>query len=809
MKTWKKLTIFSISCFAFLFIGIIIDLACAEEADPYDYYISFFHNNLQGEKNYGSFYLSDQYVFDDTEPVDEADINAKEWVNYLGGNIKAADVKKAMYQLSDKDDSVMVAQNMLMNGNLPDSLKGNTFLRALTSGNNSAALQYYAFAKRVEHNANSTYSRWDPTPVDTTALHKGGTEALEKANGAKDKFLKLRYLYQAQRLLHYGGEFKPAMAIYDEHISNLHSDSYIKGRALSLKAGEIRRLGDSVKAAFIFSKIFAEYPERRVQAYRDYNFCNASADSVAKLASNKTEKAFVYAISSLSNSDYNLSALEQVYKYDPQSELVGVLLVREINKLEESYMSHKLAGGVSYNYDYYHDTSQDKQDLKSIAAAKQLQVFCNRLSQERKYTEPGLGYMASAYLAWMGGNNVEGLALLHKLDGQKLSTKLNDQRQLVNLLLMAQQIQKFDDINEAQLLPSLQWLDKKVDEQVKVIAKRPNDYNLSKYDFSKFATSARDFYQYILAPAYIKQHDTVKAALCILKSENILDARQYAYYYIGYSNISTNSIPVFWEQFVNSKHTAQIIGWKKNPSASPYLKFYTAILKNASYDDLYDLLGTTYLREHNYAAAVKALKQIKIETRDTTGELADPFISQLPDYPKTSSHTGSVLYTKLTFAQAMLSLQNKLKSDPKNAATYYYKLATGLYNASTYGNAYYLISYDWSAYDYGRTKHYSYDDDYIQCKGAEAYYLKARSASTNPEFKARCTFMAAKCRQKQYVYSEFEMNDSQLSEYNAAVRRNPYFAELNKSYRNTRLFKAAVSDCSYLRDFLKENRKGK
>jgi hypothetical protein len=155
-----------------------------------------------------------------------------------------------------------------------------------------------------------------------------------------------------------------------------------------------------------------------------------------------------------------------------------------------------------------------------------------------------------------------------------------------------------------------------------------------------------------------------------------------------------------------------------------------------------------------------------------------------------------------------VSIQNKAKTDPKHAATYYFEMATGWYNASHYGNAYYLISYGWNAYDYGRPSRYSYDKDYIKTHTAEFLYLKARTLSTNPEFKARCTFMAAKCRQKQYVipdYFGYGNNDK----YDLQVRENPYFADLKKNYPKTAFYKTAVNECSYFRDFLSPQKKTK
>jgi hypothetical protein len=812
--TSKRLIIYCVSFIAIFFVGIAVDLACSGEDDPYDYYVSFFHNNVQGEHNYGAFYLSYNYVFNDVEPESEPDINAKEWAAYLGRGVKEADIKRAMYQLSNHDDSVMVHDKLIAAGKIPDSLKTNSFLGAVTSGNYDGALQYYLFAKQIEPAANLAFNNWDPLPVDTLRLRTAGLEALQHGKAEKDNFLKLRYFYQAERLLHFSKDYKQAMAVYDEHISNYKSGSHIKGWALSLKAGEVRRLGDSIQAAYLFSKVFALYPERRIQAYKNYNFCKANADMVAKLAANDGERAFIYAIDGFSNPEFTLTNLENVYNYDPQSEATGVLLTREINKLEEKYLTTKLNEKLTGNYTFYKDEHADSIRKVYIAHLHLLQRFCNKLSVDNKYPEPALGYMASAYLAWMeGAHTDEGLNLLSKVSGQHLSSKLTDQVQLVKLLLSTQKFEKFSEIDEAQLLPSLQWLNEKVLKEVKQ-AKPLHYYYNGASDQNKFAASSRDFYKLVLSEAYLKQGDSVKAALCVLKSERALSILpDTAAKTIENSQQITslyNALPDFWKHFLHSSQINQLIGLQKRPAGTPYLKFLAGELKAVDSNDLYDLLGTAYLREHSYSQAVNAYNKIKNEKPGSkqlsyieATDMADPFISQLHDYPKVFSKAKSRRFDRLMFAQKMLSLQNLAAANPKNAASVYFQMATGFYNASHYGNAYYLISYDWSAYDYGRPNRYSYDNDYVKTKTAEQYYLKARTLSNNPEFKAKCTFMAAKCAQKQITApDDIGWSGRSANDYDKAVRNNIYFAEFKKIYTKTEYYKLAVNECSYLRDYL-------
>ncbi|SDP99479.1 hypothetical protein SAMN05428975_5024 [Mucilaginibacter sp. OK268] len=808
MTTSKKLLICSVSLIICFFAEIAINIACGPEADPYDYYISFFHNNLQRTQEYEPFYFTGyKFLYDDDERVSEAEINSREWAAYLSGSVKAADVQKAMYQLKGSADTALYVGYLDGKGNLPDSLKNNTFLQALPS--NKSALKYYRFAKSVEPIANVKSDYWDPKPKDTASLEAAGKEAMQYAVAEKDPFIKLRFLYQAQRLLHYGGNDKDAVNVYDKYIADYKSGSHVKGWSLALKAGEERWLKDTVQAAYLFSKVFAQYPERRVQAYRNYNYIRVKSAQVLALTTSKSEKAAIMAIDGFSNSELDSHSLKQVYQYEPTSDMVGVLLVREINKLEEEYLTPTTEGNSILVNSYYGKLA-DSSRLRAQNHMKQLNAFCEQLSSEKKYPEYGLAKLAQAYMAWMQKDTKGGMAYLDALKGEKLSDKFNDQKQIIQLLLTAQGMQQYNEVNEAALLPSLKWLDGKVAHEVKV---NTSSRDWGFYGQYPFAATARNFYQNIMAPVYLKQRDTSKAALAMLQG----DATIKKVIELSYQTIS------FWQNYLHSSAINKLVAWKKSPPATPYLNFMTKKLVIYKTDDLYGLLGTAYLREHKYPEAVAALNQVnekalnKFPTNfyDEKATGADPFISQMPDYPKLLLNKNGKGYNKRQFAQAMVAYQKQIKADPKNAATSYFAMATALYNTSTYGNAWYLISYDWSSTDYGRKSIYYYDADYIKTSNAEKLFLQARQLSASAEFKAKCTFMAAKCRQKQIKlpsYSDFpDYNYTKLQNaekgYDKAVRRNPYFAELQKNYGKTAYYKLAVNDCSYLRDFLKAGRK--
>ncbi len=341
MPTLKKLIIFSVSLIACFFIGIAIDLACGPEPDPYDYYASFFHNTIQSNDDYKPFYFNGLlYLNNDNNPLNESDINCKEWAVYLGKGVLTKDVRLAMYDLPHKIDSALLLNYLKPYHRLPDSLRNNSFLRAMVSGRHNSALQYYRFTKSNEPFVNQFYGdRWNPKQPDPALLIDKEKQALQKAAAEKDGFLKLRYYYQAQRFMRYAGRPAEANAIYDKYIAHAKSKSHVMGWALSLRAGGEN---DAAKSAFLFSKVFADYSERRIQAFYDFTGLHQDTKDILKYAKTNNEKALVYAIKGFHVPRVNLSALEDVYRCQPKSPLIKVLLVREINKIEEGYLSAKL-----------------------------------------------------------------------------------------------------------------------------------------------------------------------------------------------------------------------------------------------------------------------------------------------------------------------------------------------------------------------------------------------------------------------------------------------------------------------------------
>jgi len=812
MKIFEKLSLIS-SIFLITFFGeIAVNIACGGEVDPYDYYISYFHNNVQGDE-YTSFAFNQMaYLNSEENTESESEINSREWGKYL--DVKPQDVHQIMYEA----DSAMKAKLQLYDGKiseLPDSLQKNTFLQGLNK--HKSALKYYIFAKSCEPFANVDFDLWNPKPRDTAGMSLLATEALTLTKSEKDAFLKLRYAYQAERMFHYAGQHDDSKNVFEKFIKTNQSNSAVKGWALALYAGSVRRLGNPEESAFLFSKVFASNPERRVQAYKNYYYNNAPVSGALKYAKTDEEKANIWAINGFGNSDFDIESLNKVYQYDPKSQLTGTLLVREVNKLEQALIEANDIAKISFDYYFsYNDRSKSKDSVRNVNLKQlnEIRNFALKLAAEKKYPQPELGTLTAAYLSWMENKDAVASSYLNTLNPEKLPEKLRDQYRITDLLIKAKNIKKGNPFNENDLLPTLKWLDEKRFAENK---SHPGDkyYDWAEQEDKRFSRTTRNFYQQLLAPAYLKLGDTAKAALAMVKGD------------LEYKIVKDNSLfknmsyqtTAFWQQYLSPKSMQGLLNYKKKVAGSNVTAMLSKALNQLNNDDFYELFGTTYLRTHQYGKAVQMFAKVSPDYHyfnpenwyadDANSKLyANPFIQTINDFPKKYVNAKASI-TKKDFAAEMFRLQKLTTSDKKNAALYYYKMANAVYQTGYYGNSWFLISYDWSTYANASPARYCYDVDYKKAQTAKNWYLKARSLSTNADFKAKCTFMLAKCAQKQIIvnsklnsFSYWNKDDVKYQNFINANYNNPYFKELKLKYSKTPFYQVAAGECSYLGDFI-------
>src|SRR4051812_32510942 len=100
--SWKRCLVISINILCISFPYNI--LGCGGELDPYDYYTSFFQNDLSPEKSLKPFYYTNyEFLYNAEEPVDASVITSSEWTGYCNEGISQKQAYDFVCRYSYKD----------------------------------------------------------------------------------------------------------------------------------------------------------------------------------------------------------------------------------------------------------------------------------------------------------------------------------------------------------------------------------------------------------------------------------------------------------------------------------------------------------------------------------------------------------------------------------------------------------------------------------------------------------------------------------------------------------------------------------
>lgn len=808
MPNYKKLLLLSSTTLAFFFGEIATNIACGPEIDPYDNQTTYYLPHLE-DNGFSAFqFIPYQFLYSDEEPVKESLINAEAWVKHLGSAVKVSDVEQLMYKSNTETANLASNQQKSTWSNLPDSVRGNTFLKTLIDGKHEAERAYFIFTKKQEPITNIQHSYWDPDTRNFKEIIQFAELAEQQiAKYPKNSFLYIRYAYQAARLYLFGHDYTNSMTTYEKYLQPVKGNDAILNWALSNYAGAVRKNGDGAKAAYLFSKLFTMSPERRILAYSNFHYITASDAEIFQYAKNDADKFNINAIIGFGNSGRALKYLSECYQLDPANTINAVLLGREVNKIEAEMNESFYLNRDSYTY---YLRNEDKGDAKKYLDS--VRTFALQLYRDKKYVQPQLGLITAAYLSWINKENTLAKEYLSEIKESELNPKLVDQLQITRLLTQLTDWQNSKQLDEIKLTQTLTWLEEKAKLDGKNDTNEPR-WNYNAFEHSNYSLICRNILQNLVVKHYLNTQDTAMASLAAVKAD--------IFYNYGFAQDSLEenmqwSTMHFWENSLTPKTLLKIRNLlTDNGQQQTLSKFLLKDIKHFNRDYLTELLGTTYLRELDFQKAAKTLaglpkdhKEMEIKnwySEEQEDLKPNPFIVTINDYPK---KYGKQSTTKLKYAERMARLENAIKTEKNNQkkAEYYFQMATGIYQTSTYGNAWSMVSYEWSSIDNHAASTLHWQRNYLQTKSAKEWYNKARSLSTDRDFKAKCTFMLAKCEQKDFVYtneSRWQYYDSPLKNpfYRFAMQ-NKYFKELGAQYKDTPFFTIASRECTYLRDFL-------
>ena len=773
---WKRFTVFCASFLTFFLAESIYVFSCGGgEADPYDYYTNFFNPNVASQNGFEPFYYTGLANYYGREE-DEETLNLRNWHAFFGGKATEADIREFIYTYSRPQMAALY--NHIEKGaalQLPDSVQKNTLTRHFIGSKDRETLGYLMFAKQCEPHTGGG-GGWEAPVRDTLTMLKLSRNGVQLYKACKNEQIRERYAFQTIRLAHYGRDYRQALRYYDSLAAPISSTSLIHYKSLALKAGALMRTGNKTESAYLFSRVFGQAPSLREMAYTNTGWAGAPESEVMRRCANTEEKATVAAMYACRVFDPHPQGIRNVYRLSPQSPMMDVLLGREINKLEDSYLYNRLSTERFGNseYGYSNATAAEKSHVTA------LQQLLDSLAAGGKVKEPALWQLSSAYLSYM----VKDYPGAHKrLSAAKAGAgpraARKDQWEIVRLRVTVEGQNPIGKDCVAPLLESFRWLDSKLDTTRKT---EESWY----YDGPNSAQIDRDFYfrmyrnllNYVVATRYIQQGDVTRQALIFSKRDKV---EPYGFY--GYNT----SAHEFVKDSLLAHQLIELYNLQQQKKKTPFEQYLCKEFIMTD-NEVGEAIAVSYVRQHDFANAVTWFKK-----SGSSRKAGLAFTPQLQDYGLDSSET---VISQLEYATTMLELEKKMKSN-KATAEDYFQYATGLFSISYYGHAYQLSADYRPSTSWYNPVHENRPDlkQYYGCYRAEEYYKKAADASTNREFKARALFMAARCAQK-HLY------DEKTEWYYLASEKNPHFPELVKNYSNTAFYKETFNQCGYLRDFV-------
>ncbi|WEK37370.1 MAG: hypothetical protein P0Y53_07645 [Candidatus Pseudobacter hemicellulosilyticus] len=801
---WKKCIIVCINLCCLAFPYNIIGCA-GGDADPYDYYQSFFDNRLSNQKGFEPFYYTNvQFLYQEEEPVNTAKATAAEWAPYAGNSFTAEAAYDFVVKFGRKDLSSLyfhLEKNQPLQ--VPDSVLNNGMTKYFQQSKDLEALGYLLFAKQVEPYVTGSWSAWEPIQRDTATMGKLLRNGQQLYAVAKKDFVKTRLNYQVLRLAHYSGRYAECVDWYNKQAKN-GPVGLIQQLSISLYAGALNKLDRKPEAAYIFSQLFAGSEVKRISNYMSFDwsvkrFDEKNRQACLKFCLTDAERANLLGLFALGSNVNELKTLQQIRQLSPKSPLLEILLIREMNKLEEFYYepASKFNKGnkefISENYTTYRPNDSSFQAY--AREAKDFARFCEEGANAGSSPDKALYGIAAAHTHLITGNYDACRQWLDNTKKMNPSPRIQDQWALTNLLLTINSAKTFNPAFEVQLYPSLQWLEKKA---------------ATDREYAKFY---RRLFSDIIAGRYSTKDPLGKAKYLLSLGTASWINRTYNQGGWGYYSDVLGMI----RTELSAEEVQALIKLMESNNLNTFEE-YLVRHNTFTENDVNDVAGTTLLREFNWTAAEKWLSKVSSFYYKNETYLfylaANPFADLVLDiHAPTPQDTQK--FNKLSFARKMQQLEKELAAatDVQEQARLNYEIAKGLYHMSYWGNSWMLTQYGWSSMDGLRPDNELKpgEKEYYGVYKAKAHYIKAFNLSTDKNFKARALFMVAKCEQKQHIvptykaFPDYNDHEKAMAAYvKAGMVNKDRFTMLARQYNTTPFYKEAYNTCSYLEDFVKK-----
>lgn len=411
----------------------------------------------------------------------------------------------------------------------------------------------------------------------------------------------------------------------------------------------------------------------------------------------------------------SLAGIKTIYQQSPNSPSLNYLVQDFVNNVQETLDTKPEDANDTEWFDLI--------DAKRIYRKEALEFvnFANTVGNDNKSKYPCLWLSAAAMVNYLLGNQQQAMIEAAEAINANGTPRMRDNARAIRMLITTRSSQ-LDDNYTAYLLGELRWLDSKI---------KTERHNPSVYDNHYSDVKDRVIHKGI-EPLFVKSGKPLVAlAVCDMmrKEENDyyrkvdnLDERE------GYNRYQ---LMTHWpgdEVYVqmDSLTADQLLSYYKYITSTPSNALEQYVVTRTFKDEQYfnDLIGTKYMAEGRFSEAIPYLQDLTTEFMSNQAisiyEATRQYdIERWFHRQKTNDDWDFAKVTtnkKLKFCKEMLTLQSQASIAREGAPLedIAYKLATRFYQASCYGDCWWLTHHNKSVSDSARSWELDYAKEAIK-----------------------------------------------------------------------------------------------
>lgn len=756
LRSWTKFSIF-------LFLLILpfqISKGCGPYHLTFEGYTFMNPNIVNTKATYAPYFLrfNDLYNSPDSLEHIQQDENLQEWNERFCNLYQIKDIKYVIYKATINDMKQLRNASRNKKANLPKRLRNNNFAHHLRDEKCSEVMEYLIYAKQCERHVTVGVG-WKTPKRDVTEMQKMIVRGKRAFMQTESHYVRLRYAYQIIRLAHYAKAYKAVLKLHEELMPKVHANpSLLDYWIMGHRAGALLKLGERVEAAYLYSLIFANCSSKRQSAYQSFSIKNNEEwDQLVLKCKSDEERAMLYTIRANHDDSRVIFEMEKIYEFDPRSENLELLLVKEIIKLEKDFLGKDFNDKKKRNKTYFKIPRKNAEKY-----LKHTLEFVSKCVKEKKVIDLDLWKIAEGYLTFLNGEYGEANRIFTRLKNAIGS----ENEELVKQLDAAQLALKIAQYNAPITL-------QEENEIGNIIRNNPNYWEF------------KDFPDYIndkLVDMYNKSGEKGKA----FRLHYTLDALK-----MNPDIEMINDLLRICDK-KNKSNLEEVLVKKDGLST----------IKN----DLLLLKGIIFFNNDKIEAAAETFRKIPRTVRDLEPKF-NPFHEHIIDCVNCPI-ADTTMFDRVGVVEELLKLEYQGRAHLESGALSFYKLGNAYYNMTYYGDSWHVTDLFRSSVNWGyanKDNRYLVADSELgnienkKMDQARKYYETALELAKNKELAARACFMLAKCDLNEFYMdpaTEYHPYDNLIPVL--PEKYNGYYLRFKNEFSDTQFYDEALEECLFL-----------